>query len=78
MKMDNYYLADNVGGKYSANPGDYWYMLDGEGWPDLTLIKKQHPWLTATGRFVFASRVLKRGPTINDLRRLAKTVWANE
>lgn len=57
-------------GEYSANPADYWNA------PDETtigsIVKREHRYVTATGRSVYAARLVKDYATMGDLRRLAR------
>lgn len=68
--MDNYYItgSDNDGGQYSAHYGDYWNLADNE--PMGALVKVSHPYVTVTGRIVYAERILRWDATMRDLRRL--------
>jgi len=70
--MLNYYLSTDYG-ECSADPRDYWYSGDNVRMPG-ALVKRLHPYITRTGRTVFAWRLLKHNPSIRDLRRLERAV----
>jgi hypothetical protein len=68
-----YYLLGDDDGEYSATAGDYWGAPDSASMG--TLIRLAHPWRTATGRTVYARRVIRERATMRDLRRLERAGW---
>jgi hypothetical protein len=70
MVMVRYYILRPGGERITADPRDF----DGIP-PDYrfigTLMRAEHPYVTNTGRIVYAPRKLKANPTMRDLQRLA-------
>jgi hypothetical protein len=64
-----YYVATADGGEYSADPGDYWAAADSDPLGG-ALARRSHPWRTATGRTVYAPRLIISAATVGHLRRL--------
>lgn len=66
----SHYSLITENGAYSSHPGDYFTTPD-----DVVMgaiVRNDHSYRLITGRFLLASRVLKRKATMRDLRRLAR------
>jgi hypothetical protein len=63
-KLSNFFLADEEGGQYSANPSDYFMMTDTDKFKGLYLGATEHKkggWMRKV--------IVKKNPTKKDLQK---------
>lgn len=61
--LDNYRLADDIGGEYSANPSDYFMVRENQKLGEYLIATEHKGGWTRTV-------IVKRNPTLKDLKKV--------